>query len=215
MGRPEAIYVYNDNGRGPCWIFEGPKSTLFWFRNFLAVSSPLNGGKVQQLTIYDLKNKVIAHSGSFQEASHVLEEWGSLVIVPKNDGTEKENGTVPVQLLVEKDIQAKTELLLQRGLFSVALNLAKGHSEDPSVLAKVQKRYGDYLYEKQEYEEAMVQYAGTIGYLECSYVIQKYVEGQRIGQLTLYLEKAHELGLSDPNLTTLLLNCYTKLKVKK
>lgn len=35
MGRPEAVYFYEDDGRGPCWAFEGDKSLIGWFRGYL------------------------------------------------------------------------------------------------------------------------------------------------------------------------------------
>jgi hypothetical protein len=59
----------------------------------------------------------------------------------------------------------------------------------------------------------MAQYIRTIGQLEPSYVIQKFLDAQRIHNLTHYLEKLHEKGLATADHTTLLLNCYTKLKV--
>eukprot|EP00252_Welwitschia_mirabilis_P014871 TRINITY_DN32924_c0_g1_i1.p1 TRINITY_DN32924_c0_g1~~TRINITY_DN32924_c0_g1_i1.p1 ORF type:complete len:645 (-),score=135.04 TRINITY_DN32924_c0_g1_i1:251-1915(-) len=58
----------------------------------------------------------------------------------------------------------------------------------------------------------MAQYIRTIGQLEPSYVIQKFLDAQRIYNLTNYLEKLHEKGLASKDHTTLLLNCYTKLK---
>lgn len=74
------------------------------------------------------------------------------------------------------------------------------------------RKYGDHLYGKQIYDEAMAQYIRTIGQLEPSYVIQKFLDAQRIHNLTHYLEKLHEKGLATADHTTLLLNCYTKLK---
>ena len=65
---------------------------------------------------------------------------------------------------------------------------------------------------KQDFDEAMSQYIHTIGHLEPSYVIQKFLDAQRIYNLTNYLEKLHEKGLASKDHTTLLLNCYTKLK---
>ena len=58
----------------------------------------------------------------------------------------------------------------------------------------------------------MAQYIRTIGQLEPSYVIQKFLDAQRIYNLASYLEKLHEKGLASKDHTTLLLNCYTKLE---
>lgn len=49
-------------------------------------------------------------------------------------------------------------------------------------------------------------------HVEPSYVIRKFLDAQRINNLTLYLEALHERHYAGPDHTTLLLNCYTKLK---
>jgi hypothetical protein len=68
------------------------------------------------------------------------------------------------------------------------------------------------LYGKGDFDGAIVQYIKTIGHLEPSYVIKKFLDAQRIHNLTSYLQKLHEAGQANSNHTTLLLNCYTKLK---
>lgn len=73
-------------------------------------------------------------------------------------------------------------------------------------------RNGDYLYEKGEYDSAIEQYIYTIGHIEPSYVIQKFLDVQRIHNLTAYMEAIHEQGKANADHTTLLINCYTKLK---
>jgi len=69
-----------------------------------------------------------------------------------------------------------------------------------------------FLYSKGDFDGAISQYIKTIGKLEPSYVIKKFLDSQRIHNLTLYLQKLHEAKLANANHTTLLLNCYTKLK---
>jgi vacuolar protein sorting-associated protein 11 len=59
------------------------------------------------------------------------------------------------------------------------------------VLAEIQRRYGDHLYVKHDYDGAMGQYIATIGNLEPSYVIRRFLDAQRIHNLTLYLEALH------------------------
>jgi hypothetical protein len=56
------------------------------------------------------------------------------------------------------------------------------------------------------------QYTSTIGYVEPSYVIRKFLDAARIHNLTRYLQALHEQGRANKDHTTLLLNCYTKLK---
>jgi hypothetical protein len=35
IGRPEAVYYYEVDGRGPCWAFDGEKKFVGWFRGYL------------------------------------------------------------------------------------------------------------------------------------------------------------------------------------
>ena len=62
---------------------------------------------------------------------------------------------------------------------------------EPSVVAEIQRRYADHLYNKHDYDGAMAQYVATIGQLEPSYVIKKFLDAQRIHNLTTYLEELH------------------------
>jgi len=52
--------------------------------------------------------------------------------------------------------------------------------------------YGDHLYEKGDYDGSLRQYARTIGHVEPSYVIRRFLDDQRIHNLTTYLEALHE-----------------------
>ena len=53
-----------------------------------------------------------------------------------------------------------------------------------------------------------VQYLETIKYVEPSYVIRKFLDAQRIHNLTRYLQALHEKGRANTDHTTLLLNCF-------
>lgn len=76
----------------------------------------------------------------------------------------------------------------------------------------MQRRHGDHLYAKNDYDAAMAAYVATLGQLEPSYVIRRFLDVQRIHNLTNYLEALHHARLANADHTTLLLNCYTKLK---
>ncbi|XP_011100628.1 vacuolar protein-sorting-associated protein 11 homolog [Sesamum indicum] len=203
IGRHEAVYFYEVDGRGPCWAFEGEKKFLGWFRGYLlCVIADQRTGK-NTFNIYDLKNRLIAHSIAVQEVSHMLCEWGNIVLIM----TDKS-----ALFIVEKDMESKLDMLFKKNLYTVAINLVQSQQADAVATAEVLRKYGDHLYSKQNYDEAMAQYIHTIGHLEPSYVIQKFLDAQRIYNLTNYLEKLHEKGLASKDHTTLLLNCYTKLK---
>ncbi|PPS10948.1 hypothetical protein GOBAR_AA09695 [Gossypium barbadense] len=203
IGRPEAVYFYEVDGRGPCWAFEGEKKFLGWYRGYLlCVIADQRNGK-NTFNIYDLKNRLIAHSLVVKEVSHMLCEWGNIILIM----TDKS-----ALCIGEKDMESKLDMLFKKNLYTVAINLVQTQQADASATAEVLRKYGDHLYSKQDYDEAMAQYINTIGHLEPSYVIQKFLDAQRIYNLTNYLENLHEKGLASKDHTTLLLNCYTKLK---
>lgn len=203
IGRPEAVYFYEVDGRGPCWAFEGEKKFVGWFRGYLlcVIADQRNGNNT--FNIYDLKNRLIAHSVVVKEVTHMLCEWGSIILIMDNKSA---------LCIGEKDMESKLDMLFKKNLYTVAINLVQSQQADAAATAEVLRKYGDHLYSKQEFDEAMAQYIHTIGHLEPSYVIQKFLDAQRIYNLTNYLEKLHEKGLASKDHTTLLLNCYTKLK---
>ena len=76
VGRDEAVYFYDADGRGPCLAFSGKKHLLSWFRGHLVAISGESKQKTQ-VTVYDLKNKLIAYSEPVAGAQHLLSEWVS------------------------------------------------------------------------------------------------------------------------------------------
>ncbi|CAK9277286.1 unnamed protein product [Sphagnum jensenii] len=204
VGRTEAVYFYEVDGRGPCWAFEGEKQFIAWFRGYLlVVTSDVRRPNKNVLNIYDLKNKFIAFSTPIGEVGHILCEWGTVTLLTRDQ---------QVLYIGEKDMGSKLDMLFRKNLYTIAINLVQSQQSDAAATAEVMRKYGDHLYGKHDYDEAMAQYIRTIGQLEPSYVIQKFLDAQRIHNLTHYLEKLHEKGLATADHTTLLLNCYTKLK---
>jgi vacuolar protein sorting-associated protein 11 len=82
----------------------------------------------------------------------------------------------------------------------------------PKTLAHVHRHFGDFLYSKRDYDGAAMEYIATIGWLEPSHAIQRFLQPQRATNLTAYLKVLHERGLATADHTTILLTCYAKLK---
>uniref|UniRef100_A0A4W3J9W8 Vacuolar protein sorting-associated protein 11 homolog n=1 Tax=Callorhinchus milii TaxID=7868 RepID=A0A4W3J9W8_CALMI len=212
----ECVYLYQPEERGPCFAFNGRKQVVHWYRGYLVIVSKekkppktdfsgTNGQAVEKqlLTIYDLDNKFIAYSAVFDDIIDVLAEWGSLYVL---------TGNRTLSVLQEKDTQSKLEMLFKKNLFVMAISLAKSQHLDNDGLAEIFRQYGDHLYIKGDHDGAIQQYIRTIGKLEPSYVIRKFLDAQRIHNLTAYLQALHCQLLASEDHTTLLLNCYTKLK---
>lgn len=64
-------------------------------------------------------------------------------------------------------------MLYRKSLYSLALSLAKTQRLDEASVADIHKQYGDHLYAKGDYDNAMQQFVQTIGNLQPSYVVRK------------------------------------------
>lgn len=187
------------------------------------------------LEIYDVSQKLVGFSKRF-DSGIVQVTWAFMgFFVLCRDGS--------LHRIEERDTRAKLEVLLNQDLYHLAITVAnksrrsleftsKPHPELSTAnavaaasgdhdnvlteeeLSDIYRKYGDFLYSKGDYESAMTQYLNTIGFLEPSYVIRKFLDAQRLKSLTTYLQELHTQGqgLANPDHTTLLLNCYTKLK---
>ncbi|KAJ8712181.1 hypothetical protein PYW07_005023 [Mythimna separata] len=211
----EALYCYTTEGRGPCYALEGEKVRLDWFRSYLVITtnetpnksaastSTAPAPKSHHITILDIQNKFIVFSKTFEEIDAVLTEWGSFYILTKN----KE-----MIYLEEKDLQSKLTLLFKKNLYDVAIRIASSQHYDDAGLTEIYKQYGDHLYSKGDLKGAIDQYVKTIGWLETSYVIRKYLESRHLESLVQYLEELHKKkGCATEDHTTLLLTCYMKI----
>ncbi|XP_050409252.1 vacuolar protein sorting-associated protein 11 homolog [Patella vulgata] len=214
IGRQDAVYFYQPDERGPCLAFEGEKLQLHWFRGYLVIVGKENklqsrapilgsGKEMNLVTVYDIQNKFIAYSAPYQEVIDVMCEWGSLYILA---------GDRKLYQLQEKDTQTKLDMLFKKNNYTLAISLAKSQQYDEDGLIDIFTQYGDHLYGKGDHDGAIDQYIKTIGKLEASYVIRKFLDAQRIHNLTKYLQALHKAQLATEEHTTLLLNCYTKLK---
>lgn len=205
IARDEAVYFYMPESLGACFGFEGRKRSVLWFRSYLVTvtdAGSLPGGSI---SVYDLKNKFVAYTEAKLASSiqHVVAEWGSLFVICA-DGSMLQ--------LEEKDTQTKLDTLFKKNLYTSAINLARSQQTDGAVVVDIYRKYGDHLHSKGDYDGAMQQYLFTIGRLEPSYVIRKFLDAQRIHNLTQYLEALHERGSANSDHTQLLLNCLSKLK---
>lgn len=217
IGRNDAVYCYTPDGRGPCYAVEGEKSMLQWFRNYLVIvaketktinavstvsPNETEASQKQVVTILDIQNKFIVFTAPIKEIQTVLAEWGSFYILGANN---------KLYQLMEKDLQSKLTLLFKKNLYDVSIRIAKSQQYDSEGLVDIFRQYGDHLYAKGDHNAAIEQYIKTIGKLEPSYVIRKFLDSQHIDKLTTYLQALHKQGLATEDHTTLLLNCYTKL----
>lgn len=113
--------------------------------------------------------------------------------------------------LDEKDLQSKLSSLYKKNMYDTAVKIAKNNQYDAEGLSEIFKQYGDHLYGKGNFSGAVEQYIRTIGFLEPSYVIRRFLDSRHTQYLTEYLQCVHMENKATPDHTTLLLNCFTRL----
>ena len=96
-------------------------------------------------------------------------------------------------------------------MYDTAVKIAKNNQYDAEGLSGIFKQYGDHLYGKANFAGAVEQYIKTIGFLEPSYVIRRFLDSRHTQYLTDYLQSVHKEGKASTDHTTLLLNCFTRL----
>lgn len=240
VARDDAIYYYTIDGRGPPRAYDAPKSLVSVYDDYVALVSPAsqlggsggngNGGNgsngggaanrrrlgasvaatadalfnTSTFALLETDLKVVAHSETLlSPVKAIFNLWGGLCVLTL-DGK--------VRSYKEKSLQQRLDMLYQRNLYHLAIELARKSGLDAKQQNIIFRKFGDYLYQKGSYDEAMVQYIKAIDSTEPSQVIRKFLDTQRIHNLIEYLEELHEHHRATADHTTLLLNCYAKLK---
>jgi len=114
--------------------------------------------------------------------------------------------------LFEKDVSTKLDILYSRNLHQLAIQLAQKAHLPKSYLNHIVGKYGDHLFARGDYDVALQQYLQALDDLNPSEIIRKFLDVQRISNLVQILEELHEKRLANVDHTTLLLNCYARLK---
>ncbi|PUU79070.1 hypothetical protein B9Z19DRAFT_1082628 [Tuber borchii] len=238
VARDDAIYFYGPNGRGACYAYEGPKEMVHIFKNYVALVSPpasqpstapKSGGMtgtlkrlvgrgvattvtedpfdVTKFTLLDTELKFVAHSERLiSGVKQVFSTWGDLFVLTFDGKVHRYH---------EVSLQEKLGILYARNLYIPAINLAQKAGVGEAKLRAIYRRYADYLYGKGDWDGSMQWYIKAIGKSNeegVSTVIRKFLDTQRIHNLIEYLEELHMHDIATSDHTTLLLNCYAKLK---
>ena len=217
VGKKDRIAFYTTETPGSCYSVLGDRARLIRCKDsIVAVSSgeiwkglggttsrqQQNGGKFSEqqhskhtLQIFDLSNKFIAHefplwrdSNDTCEFLAADDDTGCVFVLTKSKRR--------LWRIQEKPIEVKLDDLLKRNLFPIAAALAKQSGCEPGFVADIYRRYGDHLAEKGSFDDAVSQFVLTIGRLEPSYVIRKFLDAPRVRNLTAYLEALHRYGAS-------------------
>ena len=109
-------------------------------------------------------------------------------------------------------MSTKLDILYSRDLHQLAIQFAEKAQLPSSHLNDIIQKYGDYLFSRGDYDSALQQYLRAINTINPSEIIRKFLDVQRISNLVSILEELHSQHLANSDHTTLLLNCYARLK---
>ncbi|KAJ3616654.1 hypothetical protein Zmor_011760 [Zophobas morio] len=177
------VHHYDESGKKATTCFEGPIKMLHWFGSYLLVVAPKDE-QTDLVTLCDLDNKIIVYSGVFPLVSFVTTAWGSLYLLVNDEHK--------LATLIEKDIHTKLELLFRKHLYAIAVKMATDHGLREATVADIHKRYGDHLFSKGEFNRAVDQYLRTVGIVEPSYVLRKFLDENHLPHMIRYLQRLHE-----------------------
>ncbi|EGT45012.1 CBN-VPS-11 protein [Caenorhabditis brenneri] len=158
------------------------------------------------LTVYDVKGQYVGFSCSLPNLCRLFVA-GSTMLVLGHDGLLSE--------LIEKNLATKLDILVKKNMFDVAVLIAKHSKDGADHLKGIHEKYGNYLYSKGDHENAIHQYKETIGKVEPSYVMKRYLDSSKIKELCIYLECLHDAKKDNEHQTKILMNAYAKQGDKK
>eukprot|EP00945_MAST-04E_sp_MAST-4E-sp1_P004799 g4799.t1 len=239
--RDDGIFMYNAEDSRGCYALNGPKAGIYSYKHYACLVSIERG--LHRLSVYDTNSKFVAltmtlrsgnsnrrranrsPSSGVQGNSPVKAEYSKDLILQAmllSDGSAMHlvstggivfltTSTRRLYSLEEKTLMEKLNALYKKHMYSIALKIAVGSGVDSRA---IYMQSADHLYSKGDFDQATQQYIETIGYLESSRVIRKFLGSQHIGNLASYLEAYHKHPEADlsVNHTTLLLKCFTKME---
>lgn len=150
----------------------------------LVASTDAKSGR-DAVDVYDSTNKLVAFH-LLLSPGHRAIRVGAVATHPTvcRDGTIRNGRSSALVLtsggslitLTEKLTAEKMSLLVQKNLYSAAIVVAYADpATDASVITSLYRQYAEHLYRKGDYGGAIDQFCHTIGSLESSYVIFRYV----------------------------------------
>lgn len=172
--------------------------------------------------IYDITNKLVGFHVLLSPGHRALRTVGIASSPTVNGGNLIRGGRSSavvltsggsIVTLVEKTTPDKIDLLLQKNLYSAAISMAYADPQfyRPEDITALYRRYAEHLYRKGDFSSSMDQYILTIGSLESSHVIFRFLDAPKIPLVVKYLEALRARGLSSAVHDELLRTCYLKL----
>ncbi|TPP60984.1 Vacuolar protein sorting associated protein 11 [Fasciola gigantica] len=230
----QAVRFYNWDGRSRCLAAGGNKLAVKAFKQYLVIVrgikdrylsadssvsvhippesvDSMDPSDLGTVIVHDYLNHFIAGEFPVPDIISLFVEWDAIYALCEHSDVSQRYSLVCIS---EKSTQAKLELLFSKKNFQLALDVAKSQNLSREDITHIIWRYADHLYKQKEYDASIKEYVRTIGVLEASFVIQRFLEGGHIAQLAYYLEALSDTNLASSDHLILLLNCYSRLQDK-
>ena len=204
----DGIFYYTvEDGRTVAVSMKGEKRIMMPCGDYMAIVSPLDGSS-ECMKLVHVRQKIVACSMTATAPLRILhfnQEENLVVYVLDGTGT--------LHVLSEKSIGKQVDELCTQNLFQQALGMCdRALKEDQGELrARVNLRYGDYSFERRDFESATEAYIDTIGWIETSHAIQKLLSGQQISHLSKYLRALFDNNQITGDHISLLIYSYIKM----
>lgn len=168
-----------------------------------------------RVLILDTKNKLISLNLFISSA---------IIDIFLMQGTEDTSvclltSEVVIYKITEKSLQEQISILIQKELFTFALELANQNSLDHMQIQDIHRQYGDWLYKKGLKSEAVEEYIQCLDVVETSEIISKFgiaetPDPKGLKNLSDYLWSIIKHGVSNSDHVTLLLIALVKLRAE-
>lgn len=217
VARNDGLYVWRNVQRATAHALPGVKTRLVSHRGYQVVVQPPSEGRKavtstrsddfaqsSRLTILDLENRLIAHGDYFPNGLRTVFCMTGRIFLYTLDSR--------FYRLDEISLASKIDMLFAKQMYVLALKLAKDNGYAEEKVADIHVRYGDHLYSRKEFDTSVDQYIAAVRHCNLSSVMRRFLSAQHVPALTRFLEALHTTDRATPEYSTLLLNCYAKLK---
>lgn len=224
----EGLKFFNHVLRAQSVGFSIPKRKILrLFKDYVLIVCPLEEQALSTLTkllVLDLRNSHVSFSLTVPNLSimHAFTcNADKDVYLLSLDGV--------LYKLHEKPINQQLEIILQRELYGVALNLAQQNGLDKPVLLRILRQHGNYLYQKKDFDGAMEKYIECLPLFDrgpvpellkdetvddfVTSVVTEFKEVSHTQNMAQFLQRLHQLELADADHVTLLFSCFCKLSM--
>lgn len=184
------------------YILNGEPIWIYWIGNaLLAVFNAPNDSMIRIFNFFP--PCIFGKAAPGDNIRYIFQEWNSIIVVRTDNSITR---------IAEVDMTEKINSIIKNEQFDVALAIAASRKMTPEFISMIHRRRADSYYAKHKFDLAIDEYIQTIGFLEASYVITRFIDPQYAEFLVKYLEGLQAKGMSNKQHTTLLFNCYTKLR---